>query len=180
MPTPRAAAAGKLSVVLATVVLVLGACGGGPTPQAWAATVCEALAPWRTEISNLTSSTQQQMSAQTTPAQAKENLVRLFGGAERASETARKEVADAGVPDAKQGEAVARGFVNSLAAMRDAYGRAKQTIQGLGTGEAKAFYDGVRAAVDVLNKEYDASGLDTSKLDSPELKQAFDEVPECR
>ena len=34
--------------------------------------------------------------------------------------------------------------------------------------------------MDTLNKEYDASALDTSRLDSEELKQAFDEVPECR
>jgi len=38
----------------------------------------------------------------------------------------------------------------------------------------------MRAAVDTLNKEYDASALDTSQLNSEELKRAFDEVPECR
>ena len=64
--------------------------------------------------------------------------------------------------------------------MRDAYGRARDTIDGLGTDRPTAFYDGVRAAVETLNKEYDASALDTSKLNSEELKQAFDEVPECR
>jgi hypothetical protein len=169
-----------LTVALATLVLLLGACGGAPTPRVWAASVCEALSPWRAEISNLTSSTQQQMTARTTPAQAQENLVRLLGGAERASETARNKVADAGVPDVEQGDAVARGFVVSLGAVRDAYGKAKRSIEGLGTGQAAAFYDGVKAAVDTLNQEYAASALDTSKLNSPELKQAFDEVPECR
>ena len=64
--------------------------------------------------------------------------------------------------------------------MRDAYGGPGDTIDGLDTGQPTDFYDGVRAAVDTLNKEYDASALDTSKLDSEELKQAFDEVPECR
>ena len=43
--------------------------------------MCNALAPWRTEIGTLATRTQQQMTAETTPAQAKENLVRLFGGA---------------------------------------------------------------------------------------------------
>ncbi|MEV4758226.1 hypothetical protein AB0J86_24335 [Micromonospora sp. NPDC049559] len=180
MRTPRSAAAGRLTVVLATLVLAVGACGGGPTAQRWAATVCDALAPWRAEISNLTRSTQEQMTAQTTPAQAKENLVRLLGGAEQASETARRKVAEAGVPDVEQGDAVAEGFTTSLARVRDAYGRARKTIEALGTGQPGAFYDGVKAAVDTLNEEYDASGLDTSKLNSPELKQAFDEVPECR
>lgn len=174
MRSPRAGAA--LAVVL---VAALAACGGGrPAPRAWAAQVCEALAPWRAEIGALTSSTQQQMTAQTTPAQAKENLVRLLGGAESASETARAGVADAGVPDVDGGDEVAGGFVASLSAVRDAYGKARRTIEGLDTGPA--FYDGVGAAVETLNREYEASALDTTALDSPELRQAFDEVPECR
>ena len=179
MRTRRAAAAGKLTVVLATLVLVVASCGG-PSPRAWAASVCEALAPWRSEINKLTSSTQQQMTAQTTPAQAKENLVRLFAGAEQASETARRKVEEAGVPETDHGEEISAGFRASLSKVRDAYGRARDTIDGLDTEEATAFYNGVRTAVDNLNKEYDASALDTSKLSSEELKQAFDEVPECR
>lgn len=179
MRTRRAAAAGKLTVVLATLALLVAGCGG-PSPRAWAASVCEALTPWRAEINKLTSSTQQQMTAQTTPAQAKENLVRLFAGAEQASETARRKVEQAGVPETDHGEEISAGFRASLSKVRDAYGRARDTIDGLDTGEAKAFYDGVRAAVETLNKEYDASALDTGKLSSTELKQAFDEVPECR
>jgi hypothetical protein len=161
------------------VVLALAGCGSnGPAPQAWAADVCDALAPWRDEIDTLTSGTEQQMTAKTTPAQAKENLVRLLGGAEKASEDARASVERAGVPDVDQGAPVATGFVGSLAAVRDAYGKAKRTIEGLDTGPA--FYDEVGTTVETLNKEYDASALDTSKLNSPELVRAFDEVPECR
>ncbi|MEV1144353.1 hypothetical protein [Micromonospora sp. NPDC049799] len=180
MRTCRASAAGKLTVVLATVVVVLAGCGGGPSPRAWAASVCSALTPWRAEISRLTSSTDQQMTARTTPAQAKENLVRLFDGAEQASETARRKVEQAGVPEAEHGAEVSEGFRTSLAKMRDAYGRARDTIDDLGTGQPTAFYDGVRAAVETLNKEYDASALDTTRLNSEELKRAFAEVPECR
>lgn len=180
MRTPRAAAAGRFTVVLCTIALLVGACGGGPTPQVWAAAVCKALAPWRAEIDSLTRSTQQQMTAQTSPAQAKENLVRLLRGAEKASETARKRVEDAGVPDTDKGAAVSRGFLASLTAVRDAYGKASISIEKLDTARASEFYQGVRAAVDTLNKEYDASSLDTTELDSVELQQAFDEVPECR
>ena len=180
MRTPRAVAAARLTAVLCAVALLAGACGGGPAPRAWAASVCEALAPWRSEINNLTRSAQQQMTARTTPAQAQENLVRLMAGAEQASEAARQAVADAGVPDAERGEAVAREFVASLAAVRDAYGQARRSIEELSTARAGEFYDGVRAAVETLNREYDASALDTTGLDSVELRKAFDEVPECR
>ncbi|WBB56156.1 hypothetical protein [Verrucosispora sp. WMMD573] len=180
MRTCRAAAAGKFTVVLATLMMLVACGADGPSPRAWAASVCSALTPWRAEISKLTNSTDQQMTAQTTPAQAKENLVRLFGGAEQASETARRKVEQAGVPEVEHGEEVSAGFRASLASMRDAYGRARATIDGLGTGEASTFYDGVQAAVETLQQEYDASALDTSRLDSEELKRAFDEVPECR
>ncbi|MEJ3749749.1 hypothetical protein WEI85_41640 [Actinomycetes bacterium KLBMP 9797] len=176
MRTPRAV----LGVVTTAFALLLGACGGGPSPQAWAASVCQALGPWRSEISTLTSRTQQQMTAKTTPAQAKENLVRLLGGAEAASDKARGQVEEAGVPDVDDGDEVATGFVQSLTAVRDAYSKAKQGIEGLDAAQADPFYDGVQTVMTTLTTEYDRSALDTSSLSSPELKKAFDEVPECR
>ncbi|MFB9237024.1 hypothetical protein ACFFWC_15915 [Plantactinospora siamensis] len=179
MRTPRAITV-RLLAVLLPVALLLGACGSGPSPQAWAATVCQALTPWRAEINKLTSVSQQEMTARTTPAQAKENLVRLMGGAEQATETARKKIADAGVPDAEQGASVSHGFLNSLSAVRDAYGRARASIEGLRTDQSSTFYDGVQQTVERLTAEYKASSVDTTKLNSTELERAFNEVPECR
>jgi len=170
----------SLTVILLLAALLATACGGGPAPQAWAAAVCQSLSPWRTEIGTLTERTQQQMTAETTPAQAQENLVRLFGGAESASEAARQGVERAGVPDVDDGEAVTKEFLASLSEVRDAYRKARVGVEQLDIRAAEPFYDGVRAVVDVLNAEYGRSALDTSALDSPELKRAFDEVPECR
>ena len=167
-------------LIVCSLVVTLGACSSGPAPRAWAASVCQVLAPWRTEIGTLASRTQQQMTAATTPAQAKENLMRLFGGAESASETARAGVEKAGVPDVDEGETVAESFTASLSAMRDAYGRAKTGIEALQTSPSKDFYAKVGTVVETLNTEYKASELDTSNLSSVELKEAFDEVPECR
>jgi predicted lipid-binding transport protein (Tim44 family) len=167
-------------VPLVVVGLVLGGCGGKPAPAAWAASVCAALAPWRTEIGSLTERAQKQMTAATTPAQAKENLVRLFEGAQTASETARTKVVAAGVPDADGGAGVAREFERSLAGARDAYRNARTTINSLGTGDAATFYNGVQAALATLTEEYGRSALDTTRLHSVELQRAFDEVPECR
>ncbi len=175
----RTAPTAPLLLVLSLVV-TLGGCAGGPAPRAWAASVCTVLAPWRSEISTLTTRTQQQMTAETTPAQAKENLTRLFGGAEAASEKARAGVRKAGVPDVEQGKKVADSFTASLSAMRDAYGRARGGIQALATSPSKDFYTKVGSVVDTLNVEYKQSELDTTRLDSEELKKAFDEAPECR
>ena len=167
-----------LSVVLGLAPAGCG--GGGPTPRAWVASVCQVLAPWRTEIDALATRTQQQMTTKTTAVQAKENLVRLFGGAQEASEAARAGVQRAGVPDVEQGNRVAEGFVASLSAMRDAYGKARIGIESLPTDPPDTFYNKVQGVVETLNKEYAQSGLDTSRLDSTELARAFDEVPECR
>jgi hypothetical protein len=169
-------------IVITVVVLCasLAACSNASGPRVWAASVCTALAPWRTEIGTLTTRTQQQMTAATSPAQAKENLMRLFGGAESASEQARAGVARAGVPDVDRGEQVAESFVASLTAVRDAYGRARAGIEALATSPQKEFYAQVAAVIDKLNQEYEQSSLDTSRLDSQELRKAFDEVPECR
>jgi hypothetical protein len=175
----RAARPTSLLVLLALAV-TLGGCSSEPGARAWAANVCTALAPWRTEIGTLATRTQQQMTAETTPAQAKENLTRLFEGAQDASEKAREGVQKAGVPDVSQGKQVASSFTASLGAMRDAYGRAKTGIQALPTTPSATFYTKVASVVDTLNADYSKSELDTSNLDSTELKDAFDEVPECR
>ena len=167
-------------VMLVVLAVLLGACASKPSAAAWAASVCDALAPWRAEIGTLTGRAQQQMTAKTTPAQAKENLVRLLGGAQTASETARAKVAKAGVPDVDGGDKVAAGFLASLSAIRDAYGRARDGVDRLDAEPADAFYAGVAEVLKTLNEEYGRSALDTSKLSSPGLRRAFDEVPECR
>jgi hypothetical protein len=167
-------------VVFLALVVTLGGCAGAPSPRAWAASVCTVLSPWRAEIGTLTTRAQQQMQAATTPAQAKENLTRLFGGAEQASEKARAGVEKAGVPDVDDGRQVAESFTSSLSAMRDAYGRARTGIETLGTSPAKTFYTQVATVVQTLTTEYAKSDLDTTDLSSKELSAAFDDLPECR
>ena len=167
-------------VLLLAFVSIAAGCSATHAARPWAASVCTTLAPWRTEIGSLTSRAQQQMSALTTPGQAKENLTRLFAGAENASERARAGVANAGVPDVEDGDQIANGFLSSLAAMRDAYGKARTGIEALPTAPAETFYDQVGKVVQQLQADYQKSSLDTSNLHSEELKTAFDEVPECR
>ncbi|MDP9798927.1 hypothetical protein J2S43_007439 [Catenuloplanes nepalensis] len=177
MRTPRMV---SITAVLTTLLLLAAGCGGGASPSAWASAVCQALSPWRTEISTLTDRARQQMSAETTPSAAQENLARLFEGARDASETARQGVERAGVPDVQDGESVARGFLTSLEGVRAAYDNAHRGIVALDTTQAEAFYTGVEQVVSTLDSEYDKTALDTSSLQSEELREAFDQVPECR
>jgi hypothetical protein len=169
----------RLAVVAALAALLLGGCAGGPPARVWAASVCSALSPWRAELDSLTTKAQEQANAAPNSAQAKENLVRLFDGAQKSTEAARVKVEAAGVPDVDHGDKIARSFVATLAAVRDAYGHAKDGISGLGDNDSKSFSDGVAAVLTALNSEYAKSAVDLTKLDSVELKKAFDEVPEC-
>lgn len=170
-----------ISLALVLVLAApLAACSGQPGAHAWAALVCTTLSPWRSEIDSLTSRTQQQMTAETTPGQAKENLARLFDGAASASETARVGVERAGIPDVTNGEAIADGFQHSLAGIRDAYGQARTGIEALATSPSKTFYDEVAKVVQKLTADYERSSLDTTTLESVELRQAFDSLPECQ
>jgi hypothetical protein len=166
-------------VLLALLAVSLAGCSEGPPPRAWAANVCSALTPWRAEIATLTSRAQEQTPNSATPEQAKDTLVRMLEGARDSSERARGKVEEAGVPEVEGGKEIAAGMTDSLRKMRDAYGRARDTIKELPTADAAAFYDAVAVAMATLQTEYKASALDTSKFHSPELQQAFEEVPEC-
>ena len=172
----------RRAVVLISVVVLAG-CGSaepaGVKPVAWAKAVCGALSPWRTKLDTLTSQTQRQLTAQTTPSQAKQNLVGLLAGMEDASETARGKVAGAGTPAVDDGAKIAERFVRSLTGVRDAYGHARTTVAGLDARDGTKFYAAVRAAFGTLRSEYAATALDTDKFTSGSLRKAFNEVPEC-
>jgi hypothetical protein len=169
------------AVGVATACLIgLAACTSGPKPDEWAGHVCAALRPWRSTITDLNARAQQQMTAATTPDQARASLLQLLAGAQTASENARAAVAAAGTPDVTGGAEIARRFVTSLERVRDAYSRARTDVQALATRDDSAFYDGVAAALTRLNAEYAASAVDTTAIDSVELRAAFDGIDECR
>jgi hypothetical protein len=169
----------RLGALTALAVLLLSGCAGGPPPRVWAASVCSALSPWRAELGNLTTKAQEQANAAPNSAQAKENLVRLFDGAQKSTEAARTKVEAAGVPDVDNGAKIAHSFVSTLAAVRDAYAHAKDGVTELGVDDPKSFSDGVASVLTTLSSEYSKSAADLTNLDSVELKKAFDEVPEC-
>ena len=152
----------------------------GPAAQPWAASVCGTLATWRSAITDLNQQAAAAMSATTTPEQTRANLLDLVAGAREATEAARAAVTAAGVPAVEGGEQVARGFTESLAKTRDAYAGAEADLRALPAEDETAFYDGVVAVLGRLSAEYDQAGQDLQTLNSTELRQAFDNTPECQ
>lgn len=168
-------------LVAALLVLAPAGCSrSGPPPETWVVTVCQALTPWRTEITQINQRAALQMAQATTVEQTRSNLVALVTNARDATETARAAVAAAGVPDAPGGESVARGFEQSLAATRDAYATAAEHLLALPGNDEAAFYDGVVDVMERLNRQYEEAGADLAEMDSPQLRTAFEQAPECQ
>ena len=170
-------------VAILTLLVVVGTSGCGDSkvpPAQWAAKVCAAVGPWRARIETLNAQAQQQVSAASSPVQVRASLMDLLNGAAVASENARQAVVAAGVPDVDGGDTVAARFADSLSRAREAYRHAGSDLASLATADPTSFYDGVVAVMNRLQTEYAASALDTSNLDSPALRDAFDGVDQCR
>ncbi|GAA2604679.1 hypothetical protein GCM10010399_39600 [Dactylosporangium fulvum] len=176
----------RASRLFAVVVILVGAAGcsgdgsGDVAPKRWAQSVCTALAPWRTEIADLTTKAQQQLQTAKTAAQTKTNVVDLLAGAESASEKARVGVDGAGIPKVAGGDKIAAQFTASLSKARDAYGNAKRAVSALPTNDSKTFYSSVTSAFATLKEEYEQSAIDLAHVGQKDLQKAFGEVPECR
>lgn len=166
--------------VLAALVLLAGCGSDGVPAKTWATHVCQALKPWTSTVSKLTRQTQREMQQVTTPDAAKVTLLNLLDSEAKATDKARDRLLAAGVPDVDDGKKIADEFTAALTSARDSYRTARDAIRKLPTTNAKSFYDGVSSAIDKLNSQYDAGALDTSKVRSEPLQQAFDEVPECQ
>jgi hypothetical protein len=171
---------GILLAVVLTGALVGCSSPAGPGAQPWAASVCATLATWRSAITDLNQRAAAAMNATTTTEQTRANLLELVAGARDATEDARAAVAAAGVPAVEGGEQVAHGFTESLAKTRDAYAGAEADLRALPAQDETTFYDGVVAVLGRLSAEYDKAGRDLQTLDSPALRQAFDNTPECQ
>lgn len=158
--------------------LVVAGCGTGPGAEKWATEVCAALKPWQTEIDELTAEANTAMKPDSSPTQAKRDLLKLLEGAADSSEDARAAIAAAGVPDVAEGGELAERFTESLAATRDAYRTAHDGIAELDAG-ASGFYDEVAKVMERLAKDYDAVPQ-VASLDSDELRDAFASVKRCQ
>ncbi|GAA4909980.1 hypothetical protein GCM10023223_30290 [Stackebrandtia albiflava] len=168
----------RVALLSGVLALSLAACSGGEVPATeWAGAVCEALRPWQAEIDELTADANVAMNPESTPEQARDQLLDLLAGAAEASRTAHEEVTAAGVPDVPDGAHIATVFADSLAATGDAYQGAHDRLSDLDPA-APDFYDQVAQVMSDLSEEY-AAVPQVAALDSTELSEAFAATPEC-
>ncbi|MEV6523371.1 hypothetical protein AB0M43_15585 [Longispora sp. NPDC051575] len=167
-------------VLLLTGCGLLAGCESPVAPERWADSVCVSVRTWQVKVGQLTKNAQDSMATAKSPHEAQQSLLGLLGGAESASETARITVSGAGVPDVDKGSQFSDQLLKAIAAARDAYGKARRTIEGLPTDVDKPFYDGVTTAMETLKQEYQPDSADPAKLDSAELKKAFTTAKNCQ
>jgi hypothetical protein len=179
--TVALSATGRAAVVLA-MLAALGACSDDVSvaPRVWAKSVCGAVRPWSAQIKKLQRRAREKISTRADVEQAKGELIVLFGGMQEATEGALDRVRKAGIPQVEHGDTIADQFVRALSSARDSFGTGMSAVQRLPTVDQNAFYDGVVAAGDEMSKENNEAGKTFTKVTSPELDKAFDEVPECR
>jgi hypothetical protein len=162
-------------------LVLLAACGSGKVPsEQWAAKVCLAVKPWSSSINSAVSSAQQKITSGSSPTQIKADLLTLYGGARDASTKALGQVRAAGIPDADNGEDVARQFTAALTTARDAFGRAATRTAALSTSDKNAFYTAVVTVGQQLTQENNQNSAGFSHVSSSQLQKAFDTEPECQ
>jgi hypothetical protein len=171
---------GRRALLFVPLFGLLVACGAdGVEPELWAGSVCQAVTPWRDRIAELNGQAGLAMQAAGSARDAQRGLTDLFSGAESASESARQAVERAGVPAVEGGAEIAQRFAATLAAARDAYGHARRDVEALPTADEKAFYGQVKTISETLAQEYNAGALDVTGLASEDLRQAFEDAPQC-
>lgn len=175
----RARTAALIVLGLAVITGVSG-CTHAVEPKSWAADVCRALSPWRSEITKLNSTAQQAMASAKTADETRAHLIDLLDGARSATDKATAAVRAAGVPDVDGGAVIEKRFVASLRKISAAYAHASSAIKALDPAHADTFYKSVGTTMTTLNNEYAQSGIDTDQLVSPELEADFDTVSACR
>ena len=175
------------TIAAVAAVTLLGACSepepakAGPVEaRAWASSICGAVKPWQTEIQRLQGEARQKITTKSDAVQTKVELVTLFGGMEKSTETALTKVADAGVPDVTDGDRIAGQFVQALTAARDSFDKGREAVEKLPTADKAVFDNGVVAVRDVMNKENAKAGEAIGQITSPELDKALESAPECK
>ncbi len=161
--------------------LLTAACGGPDRvkPGAWAKDICGTVRPWAEHIQQSVTDAQATLGKTSDPAVTKPKLSQLFGDAANETDKAIKGVDRAGVPDVDNGEQIAKQFRAALVNARDAFARARRSIDGLSTNDKAKFNADVVRIGNQLSTDYAKTGKAIGNTNSAELRKAFDSEPEC-
>ena len=178
-----AAAVGALSLVL-----FVGACGSGAVPgitkksepKAWAKDVCTAIVPWSTDLGKTLADFGDDIDQSADPGKVKTDYDATLAKAEKSTDKAIEGLDDAGEPDVKDGDKIAKEFNSSLENAKKAFSKARKDVKALDTGDKEKFYTELGKVSTQLGKDIESSGNKLEKISSPELDKVFDNEAACK
>ncbi len=181
-----------LLLCVSTLALAASGCGGGggggtsysgTEPEAWAATVCGALADWARGLKADSDRLSSELSAATDLKTVKTKFITFLQNAERSSGIMVTEITGAGPPAVKEGAAIQQELLKGLNGAEESFTNAVAKAKKLPTANASAFGEGVGT----LGKEVEAELTATSekfntlgeRYDDDTLNEATSKEPAC-
>ena len=181
-----------LLLCVSTLALAASGCGGGgggetsysgAKPDAWAATVCGALADWARGLKADSDRLSSELSGATDLNTVKTKFVSFLQNAERSSGIMVTEIRGAGQPAVKDGAAIQRELLKGLEGAEASFTHAITKAKALPTANSAAFGKGVAT----LGKEVEAELTATSeqfntlgeRYDDEDLNEATSKEPAC-
>jgi hypothetical protein len=174
---------------ICALALAAAGCGGsggtkysGASPDAWAATVCGALADWAQGLQADTRALNSQLRNANTIESVKATFVVFLTGARTSADTMIEKIHRVGPPAVEDGEAIQSQLEKGLNKARNSLTRAEKRAKALPTSDAQSFSSGVTALGQDVQKELTATrstfgGLD--KYNNEDLNRATSEEPAC-
>jgi hypothetical protein len=178
-----------LVALFAVAALAASGCGGGDgaagaDPDQYAAAVCGAISSWQNELQSNVSTMTSKLSATSTPAEVKTQLVAFMESATESTDEMLAKVKEAGPPAVEDGEALQRDLESGLSKAQTAFSQARDRAKSLPTDDRATFQREAQALGTTLNEQGTAIGQTftslSTKYDSNELNAAFDKDPACR
>ncbi len=177
-----------VSLLAATCLLAVAACGGGGTNAVDAAlytgAVCRTLNTWQQHLESASAVLAQTTNTATSLKDVRTQFVTFFGGAIDETDSMLVEVEEVGVPDVNDGEKVAASLLASLRRFRPILIEARAKARRLPLGDESVFAPRAQQ----LGNPF---GLERAKLatlwetlgkryDAPELTHAADADAACQ
>ena len=168
---------GRRSVGIGVLVggIVLAACGGGTSPEDYAAAVCNSGSDWVDALQDAADQLQNQVDS-ATPEEAKQLLLDFLDGTVDETDELLNELQEAGEPSVDNGEAFAADVEDKFEQARDALENARDEVQGLSTDDTTTFTQKASELGSLL-------GQVLSNFEPPsneEMEAAFEDVAACR
>jgi hypothetical protein len=174
----------KIVPLIAATAVLLAACGGGKGGDKVAAgdyarDVCTAFTDWRDAIQKHQTELKNGLEPGITPAEGKKALAGFLGNVVDRSDALVKDVEDAGVPDAENGQKVADALQGAAKQARDKLAEAEGNVKDLPTGSRQAFDKAANAFGADIKTALGSVGDGLQDMNSPAVEKAFNDESAC-